>query len=45
MTISDILDSDHLPILFHIPDHVKAKILSEPTEKLTGLGTVSKPCL
>jgi hypothetical protein len=29
----DILDSDHLPIVFHILDHVKIKNLSEPTEK------------
>jgi hypothetical protein len=28
--VSDILDSDHLPILFHIPDHVKIMNLSKP---------------
>jgi hypothetical protein len=33
--VSDILDSDHLPILFHILEHVKAKNISEPIEKFT----------
>jgi hypothetical protein len=33
--VSDILDSDHLPIVFHILDHVKIKNLSEPSEKFT----------
>jgi endonuclease/exonuclease/phosphatase family metal-dependent hydrolase len=28
--VSDILDSDHLPILFHILDHVKIRNISEP---------------
>jgi hypothetical protein len=32
---SDILDSDHLPIVFHILDHVITKNLSEPVEKFT----------
>jgi hypothetical protein len=31
--VSDILDSDHLPIIFHIQDHVKIRNLSEPIEK------------
>jgi hypothetical protein len=31
----DILDSDHLPVLFHIPGHVKINNFSEPTEKFT----------
>jgi hypothetical protein len=31
--VSDILDSDHLPIVFHILDHVKIRNLSEPVEK------------
>jgi hypothetical protein len=31
--VSDILDSDHLPIVFHIQDHVKISNLSEPVEK------------
>jgi hypothetical protein len=30
---SAILDSDHLPIVFHILDHVRMSKLSEPTEK------------
>jgi hypothetical protein len=33
--ISDILDSDHLPILFHTLDHVKIRNLSEPVDKFT----------
>jgi hypothetical protein len=33
--VSVILVSDHLPIVFHILDHVKTKILSEPVEKVT----------
>jgi hypothetical protein len=32
--VSDIV-SDHLPIIFHILDHVKIKNLSEPIEKST----------
>jgi hypothetical protein len=31
--VSDILDSYHLPIVFHILNHVKTKNLSEPFEK------------
>jgi hypothetical protein len=31
--VSDNLDSDHLPIVFHILDHVRTTKLSEPTEK------------
>jgi hypothetical protein len=33
--VSDILDSDHLPIVFHILDHVQMRNLSEPIEKFT----------
>jgi hypothetical protein len=33
--VSDILDSDHLPIVFYIQDHVKIRNISEPTEKFT----------
>jgi hypothetical protein len=33
--VSDILDSDHLPIIFHILEHVTTKSLAEPFEKLT----------
>jgi hypothetical protein len=33
--VSDILDSDHLPIVFHILDHVKIRNLSDPFEKFT----------
>jgi hypothetical protein len=33
--VSDILDSDHLPTVFHILDHVRTTKLSEPAEKYT----------
>jgi hypothetical protein len=33
--VSDILDSDHLPIIFHMLDHVKIMNLSDPIEKFT----------
>jgi hypothetical protein len=33
--VSDILDSDHLPVIFHILDHVKTRNLPEPVETLT----------
>jgi hypothetical protein len=33
--VSDVLDSDHLPILFHILDHVTTSNLSEPIERFT----------
>jgi hypothetical protein len=33
--VSDVLNSDHLPILFHILDHVTTRNLSEPIEKFT----------
>jgi hypothetical protein len=33
--VSDILDSDHLPIIFQLLDHVKIRNLSEPIEKFT----------
>jgi hypothetical protein len=33
--VSDILGSDHLPIIFHILDHVRTKNVSAPTEKFT----------
>jgi hypothetical protein len=32
---SDSLDSGHLPIVFHLLDHVKIRNLSEPIEKFT----------
>jgi hypothetical protein len=35
VTVCDILDSDHLPVIFHILDHVKIRNLSEPIEKFT----------
>jgi hypothetical protein len=33
--VSDILDSDLLPIIFHILHHVKIRNLSDPIEKFT----------
>jgi hypothetical protein len=33
--VPDILDSDHLPIILHILDHVKIRNHSEPIEKFT----------
>jgi hypothetical protein len=33
--VSDILDSDHLSIIFHILDHVRTKNVSAPAEKFT----------
>jgi hypothetical protein len=33
--LSDILESDHIPIIFHILDHVKIRNISEPIEKFT----------
>jgi hypothetical protein len=42
--VSDILYSDHLPIVVHIVDHVKIRKHSEPVEKFR-LGAVSKPLL
>jgi hypothetical protein len=35
VTVSEILNSDHLPIMFHILDHVRTKQISEPLEKFT----------
>jgi hypothetical protein len=35
--VSDILDSDHLPIIFHILDQVKIRNLLGPIEKFTDL--------
>jgi hypothetical protein len=35
VTDSDILDSDHLSIVFHTLEHVTTKKLSEPFEKVT----------
>jgi hypothetical protein len=35
VTVSNILDSDHLTVIFHILDHVKIRNLSEPIAKFT----------
>lgn len=34
MIFPDILDSDHLPVVFPILDHVRTKDLSEPVYKI-----------
>jgi hypothetical protein len=36
VTVSDILDSDHLPTVFHTLDHVTTKQLVKSVEKFTG---------
>jgi hypothetical protein len=42
--VSDILDSDHLPIIFHILDHVKIRNLSDPIEiSQTWIGFKTSP--
>jgi hypothetical protein len=33
--VSDILDSDHLPIVFYLLDHVITRNLSDPVDKFT----------
>jgi hypothetical protein len=40
--ISDILDFDHLPIVFNLLDHVRTRNLSDRVDKFR-LGAVSKP--
>jgi hypothetical protein len=32
---SDILDSDHLPIIFHLLGHIRSRSLSDPVDKFT----------
>jgi hypothetical protein len=39
--VSDILDSDHLPIVFHILDHVKIRNLLKNLQ--TGIGFKASP--
>jgi hypothetical protein len=43
ITLSDIFYSDHLPIIFHILDHVKIRNLSEPIEKFTDWDRLKSP--
>jgi hypothetical protein len=33
--VSDILGSDHLPIVFHLLDHVRTRTLSDLVDKFT----------
>jgi endonuclease/exonuclease/phosphatase (EEP) superfamily protein YafD len=33
--VSDILDSDHLPIIFHLLDHIRRRNVSDPVDKFT----------
>jgi hypothetical protein len=35
VTVSDILDSDHLPIVFHLLDHARTRNLSDLVDKFT----------
>jgi hypothetical protein len=42
--VSDILDSDHLPVVFHILDRVKIKNLSESIKNSQiGIGFKASP--
>jgi hypothetical protein len=41
----DFLDSDHLPVVLHILNHVNTKNLTEQVEKFTERGMVSKSLL
>jgi hypothetical protein len=34
-TVSDILNSDHLPIIFHLLDHVRTRNLSDLVDNFT----------
>jgi hypothetical protein len=45
VTVCDILNSDHLPIIFHILDHVEIRILSNPIEKFTDWDQFQSPAL
>jgi len=38
ITVSDTLDSDHLPIIFHIMEHVRTGGDFSPSGKIHGLG-------
>jgi hypothetical protein len=43
-TVSDMLETDHITVLFHIVDHVKIRNLSETVEKLqSGIGFKALP--
>jgi hypothetical protein len=33
--VSDILESNHLPIIFHLLDHIRTRNLSDPVDKFT----------
>jgi hypothetical protein len=33
--LSDILDSDHLPVVFHLLGHVRNRTPSDPVDKFT----------
>jgi hypothetical protein len=35
IVVSDIQESDHLPIIFHLLDHIRTRNLSNPVEKFT----------
>jgi hypothetical protein len=33
--VSDILDSDHLTVVFHLLDHIRTRNVSDPVDKFT----------
>jgi hypothetical protein len=35
VTVSDILDSDHVTIVFHLLDHIRTRNLWDPVDKFT----------
>jgi hypothetical protein len=35
VSVSDILDSDHLPVIFHLLDHIRTRNLSDPVDNFT----------
>jgi hypothetical protein len=42
VNVTDIMDSDHLPIMFSILDLVRMREALDSVEKLTRLGALSK---
>jgi hypothetical protein len=43
-TVSDNLETDHIPVIFHIMGHAKIRNLSEPVEKVkSGIGFKALP--
>jgi hypothetical protein len=44
-TVTEVLDSDHLPVMFSIVDHVRAMDVLDPAVKIYRLGAVSESSL